>query len=236
MNYQDIIKKCEESRYLTCFIPIEEIVSFGYSLDLNPASTVLDLGCGYGTVLKIWHEAFGISGTGLDICHDYIREGKRRLQEAGIDRIRLIEGNVFTYSDSEKYDVVICNETYDSIEKTLLLGEKFLKAHGVLVYQKAYSKIEIPNQEKLDYGNELLSIQELNQTFINLGYYITHMVSDSNPERERYITWSARRDLAALRNSPQDSTAKDWLHKWYQMNFDNRRWFQGQAFFGLERL
>jgi len=236
MDYKTIIKKCEESHYLTSIISIEEIVRFGHSIGLNQASTVLDLCCGYGEVLKIWKEAFGISGTGLDLCHDYIAEGRRRLQEAGIDTVNLIEGTVFNYNDIEKYDVVICSETYDSIERTLLLGEKFLKPRGILAYQKVYSKIQKPPTELSDIGGEVLSIQELNHIFMKLGYYITHMVSDSNADRERYITWSARRDLAALRNTPKDSESKEWLHKWYQMHFDNRRWYHGQALFGLERI
>lgn len=236
MDYQNVIKKCEESSYLISMVSIDDLIKFGYSLELNEKTNVLDLCCGYGEVLKIWSEAFGVQGTGVDISHEFIEIGQKRLKDSENDKITLVEDDALTYSDLVKYDVVILSETFDSVEKTLSLGEKFLKASGILVYQKVYSKIQNPPKELLDFEGEVLPLQELNHKFRSLGYYITHMASDSNAEWERYITWSARRDMTTLRNNPQDLKNKEWIDKWYQMYFDYRRKYQGQALFGLEKL
>lgn len=133
------LKYIEDNQYLISMVPVEEVLRLGYELGLNENSRVLDLCCGYGTVLKVWSEAFGISGVGVDICKDFIHIGKKRLKESGIDSIKLLHKDVTKYKDDTKYDVVICSETIESIENTFQLGEKFLKKGGTLLYQKVFA-------------------------------------------------------------------------------------------------
>jgi ubiquinone/menaquinone biosynthesis C-methylase UbiE len=237
MNYQNILYRCEESKHLISMVSVDEIIRFGYSMGLNEQSKVLDLCCGYGTVLKIWNEAFSISGVGVDLCDEFISKGKERLKEAGIDNIKLIIADVLKYNDSDKYDVVICSETFlDTIQNELAYGEKFLKPQGVLAYHKVYSKVPNPPQELVDFDIEVLPLSELNREFNRLGYYITHMASDTDSEWERYITRDVRRDINKLRSNPCDEKTKAWIDKWYRMYFDYRRPYEGQALFGLEKL
>lgn len=235
VNYKDYIAKLEDSKHLISMTSIDEILRFGYSIGLNENSNVLDLCCGYGTVLKVWSEAFGISGVGVDLINDFILKGKERLKQAGVDKINLIHGDATIYTDSNKYDIVICSETINTIKDTLALGEKFLKPGGVLAYQKLYSKVPNPPKELVDFDIEVLPISELNRIFNELGYYITYMASDTDSEWERYITWSARRDIELLRANPNDERLKQWIDKWYRMYFDYRRPYEGQALFGLEK-
>ena len=64
MDYKNLIKKLKENEYLISMTPIERIVEIGYSAGMSSGSAVLDLCCGYGEMLKIWHEAFDIKGIG----------------------------------------------------------------------------------------------------------------------------------------------------------------------------
>ncbi|MBQ3598379.1 MAG: class I SAM-dependent methyltransferase, partial [Clostridia bacterium] len=66
-EYKNYIKLIKDNDYLISMVPVEELLRFGYEIGLNEKSKVLDLCCGYGTVLKIWSEAFGISGVGVDL-------------------------------------------------------------------------------------------------------------------------------------------------------------------------
>lgn len=235
MNYENEIKQCEESSFLISMVPIDEIIRFGYSLGLNKESKVLDLCCGYGEILKIWNEAFGISGTGVDIYQQFISDGEKRLHEAGIDGIRLICGDVLSYTDAEKYDVVICSETFDSIENTLTIGERFRKDSGVLVYHKVYSKVENPPQELVDFDGIVMPLSQLNMEFNRLGYYLTAMASSTDSEWERYIMSQGKRNIETCKSNPSDVEAKKWMDKWYNMYFEYRRKYEGQALFGLEK-
>ena len=121
----------EDNSYLISMVSVKELLRFGYEIGLNENTHVLDLCCGYGTVLKVWNQAFGINGVGVDRDCGYIAAGKERLEKAGIKNIELVCDDVTIYYDSEKYDVVICSETIESIESTLKLGEKFLKKASI---------------------------------------------------------------------------------------------------------
>ena len=139
--YKEYLKTIEDNEYLISMVPIDQILRFGYEAGLNENKKVLDLCCGYGTVLKVLNEAFDITGVGVDRDESFILTGRRRLKEAGIDKVSLICDDVAKYKDDEKYDVVILSETIGSIADTLRLGERFLKKDGILAYQKLYSKV-----------------------------------------------------------------------------------------------
>jgi len=216
-------------------ISVEEILRLGYSIGLNENSRVLDLCCGYGIHLKIWNKGFGITGIGLDICQEFINEGQQILKKEDVEGIKLVKQDIMTFETDEKYDVVILSETFGSIPETVKLGEKYVKGQGLLVYCKLYSKVQNPPQELLDFDEEVLPLSELNRIFKKCGYYITHLASDTNADWERYITWSGRRDIARLKNNPDDLELKKWIDKWYDMYFLYRREYEGQALFVLEK-
>lgn len=236
-NYiKSILDKAQDSEHLISMVSVEALIRFVHAIGLNESSRVLDLCCGYGTVLKLWSEAFGINGVGVDITAEFINKGKERLASSHCDKVELICGDVLQYHDDRKYDVVICSETFDSIESTLEMGAKFLKKGGILAYQKVYSKVPNPPQELLDFEGEVLPLSKLNEIFRKQGYFISYLATDSNDDWERYITWSARRDIARLQGSPDDEEIISWIDKWYRMYFDYRRPFQGQAMFGLIKI
>jgi len=238
MNYyKDYIKTLEDNAYLISMVPVEELLRFGYEIGLNQNSRVLDLCCGYGTVLKVWSEAFGIVGVGVDRDEGFVATGKERLEKAAIERVRLVCEDETTYVDDEKYDVVICSETIGSICDTLRLGDKFLKKGGIIAYQKLYSKVANPPQELVEFDGEVLSLSRLNHIFNENGYCLISMASDTDSAWERYvINWSGRNDINRLRENPSENRLKEWIDKWYSMYFDYRRQYEGQAMFGLQRL
>jgi len=100
MDYKTIINDIESSQHLISMTPIEKVVEIGYTAGMNSSTRVLDLCCGYGEMLKIWHEAFGTKGTGVDIFKKFIDEGGKRLKAAEIKDISLICADcksTFTY-------------------------------------------------------------------------------------------------------------------------------------------
>lgn len=237
MNYyKDYIKTLEDNAYLISMVPVEELLRFGYEIGLNQNSRVLDLCCGYGTVLKVWSEAFGIVGVGVDRDEGFIATGKERLEKEDIEGVRLVCEDVITYVDTEKYDVVICSETIGSICDTLRLGEKFLKKGGIIAYQKLYSKVANPPKELIEFDGEVFPLATLNHIFNENGFCLISMASDTDSAWERYvINWSGRNDINRLRENPSDNRLKEWIDKWYSMYFDYRRQYEGQAIFGLQR-
>ena len=102
---------------------------------------------------------------------------------------------------------------------------------------KLYSKVANPPQELIDFDEEVLPLSKLNRIFNQLGYSMTSMASDTQGMWERYIfNWSGKRDLLRLRQEPDNEQLRDWIDTWYNMYFDYRRQYEGQALFGLQRL
>jgi len=218
-------------------VPVEELLRFGYEIGLNENSAVLDLCCGYGTLLKVWSEAFGISGVGVDQNSSFLSVGRERLGKSGISKITLVCDDVITYQDSKRYDVVICSETIGSITDTLLLGKKFLKAGGILCYQKLYSKTDAPPQQLVDFDVEVLPLSELNDIFNQLGFQVISMASDSTGKWEQYVlNWSGKKDLIKLSEDMENNNLKNWIKTWYDVYFKYRRQYEGQAMFGMQQI
>ncbi len=235
--WEEYLSILEDNAHLISMVSVEELMRFGYEIGLKSGDMVLDLCCGYGTLLKVWNRAFHICGTGVDMNEEFLAVGRDRLQKNEIRDITLVCGDVTTYQDNKKYDVVICSETISSIPETLLLGEKFLKAGGVLGNQKLYSKVDNPPQELVDFDEEVLTLFELNAIFNQQGFQMISMVSDNTGMWERYVlNWSGKRDLLQLSQNENDENLRAWIQKWYNMYFKYRRQYEGQALFGLQRI
>lgn len=235
--YQDLIKKYEEEKCFINMVSADDIIRFGCSIRLNEKSRVLDLCCGYGTMLKIWSEIFGVSGIGVDRDASFIETGRLRLPD---NRVSLICGDVLQYTDADKYDVVVCTELstglFDSFQKGIAFLEQFIKPEGTLVFGRLFSEISEPPQELIDFDGDLPTLHEIyNETRQNR-YLITSMVSASNASWERYIMRDNKNSLERLRQNPQDTKWSSWTDKWSRIYFNLRRPYEGWALFGIEKL
>lgn len=237
MDFKTVINNIESSHHLISMTPLEEIVEIGYTSGMNSNTSVLDLCCGYGEMLKIWHEAFGIKGTGVDISGEFINQGKKRLEAAGIKDITLICANVLNWVTNEKYDFVcLSGEEFGGIESTVHLLEKYVKPGGKLVVGTRFSRVDDPPAELIEFEGETLPLKDIYDIFYANGYFITSMATDTQTEWERYIMWSARRNLAAFKNSPDNPEHFAWCKKWYETYFGFRRDYEGYGTFVIEKF
>ena len=229
-RYQNMLCVMEDNAHLISMVPVEELLRFGYEIGLKPGMKVLDLCCGYGTVLKIWRENFGIQGVGVDREKGFLEIGAERMEKHGIEGVLLIHEDVTKYQDETQYDVVICSKTIDSIENTFLLGKKFLKPGGILCYQKLYARVSDPPQELKDFDGEVLPLSTLNRRFYALGWYMIAMASDTLGMWEHYVVnWCGKRNW-------EEGASPEWIKTWEDMYFDYRRQYEGQAMFGLREI
>ena len=237
MDTKTIIDNLNESKYLISMTPAEKVLEIGFACGMNQGASILDLCCGYGEMLKLWHQAFGCRGVGVDICAEFIAAGKARLRESGIDAVLLLEQDVLTYETAEKFDYVcLSGEEFGGLAHSISLLEKYAKPQGKLIIGTRYAKTENPPAELLDFEGEMLSLGAINSIVREHGYYMTAMASDTDAEWERYIMWSARRHLEALRSNPEDKACEGWCEKWYDMYFRLRRPFEGYVTFVIEKL
>jgi ubiquinone/menaquinone biosynthesis C-methylase UbiE len=185
---------------------------------------VLDICCGYGEMLEIWNEAFGIKGTGVDISEEFIDGREKRLKAARIKDVSLICADVLNRVTDNKYDFAcLSGEEFGGIESTIHLLEKYIKPNGKLIIGTRYSRVDNPPAELIEFEGETLSLKNIYNIFYANGYFITSMSTDTQNEWERYIMWSARRHLAAYKNNPDNPSLLEWCKKWYETYFGFRR-------------
>jgi len=236
MDYKEIINDIESSLHLISMTPVEKIVEIGYTAGMNSDSSVLDFCCGYGEMLKIWNEVLGIKGTGVDKSRELINEGKKRLKAVGVKDVTLVCADVLEWVTNEKFDFAcLCGEDFGGIEGTIHLLEKYVKPDGKLIIGTRYSRVDNPPAELIEFEGETLPLKDISSIFYANGYFITSMATDTQHEWERYIMWSARRNLAAYKSNPDDPVSFEWCKKWYETYFGFRREYEGYGTFVIEK-
>lgn len=74
--------------------------------DIKPDDVVYDLGCGDGRIVITAAKNFGVTGVGVDLNPQRIREANENAKAAEVtDKVKFVEGNLFEF-DFSKADVV----------------------------------------------------------------------------------------------------------------------------------
>jgi Methylase involved in ubiquinone/menaquinone biosynthesis len=99
---------------------------------LNP-KTLLDVGCGNGTILSKLSSKSGISLSGVDLSCEMIKIAKNKLN----DKVELKLGDSENLPwGKEKFDVIICSDSfhhYPNPQKVLIEMARVLKPNGHII-------------------------------------------------------------------------------------------------------
>ena len=134
----------------------DRLIQLGLNLGFCEDTGILDLCCGYGEMLRLWNDVFGIRGTGVDICPAFIERGRQRQQNP--ERVKLLCADALHYADDEKYDVVCCTEFFGDIKDiagTIAFLEKYAKPNGKLIFGRLFSKTDCPPKPLTDFDGEI---------------------------------------------------------------------------------
>jgi cyclopropane fatty-acyl-phospholipid synthase-like methyltransferase len=242
MYINDIIEEINDSKYLISMTPIEKIIELGHTLEFNERTRVLDLCCGYGTMLKILCQTFNISGKGIDLSKEFIDLGKNRLIQTGVSDKIILECNDIMNCCENNYDAVILTEPYilGTIEEAIKKLEEFIKPNGkIIIGTIIVSDKNIP-QELIDFeGDNLHTEDDLYEIFLNNNYTISYIGRSTQGEWDRYFTWSSRRIVADIQNAKNDEEYKkhkDWLKKWYRVYSKYRIKYEKWCLFAIEKI
>lgn len=241
MDYKNIIKKIEEKSYLISMSTPESLIELGYSLGFNKETSVLDICCGYGEMLKIWSEAFGINGLGVELHDQYVKDGNDRLVKASVyPRVKLVQGDAKDLKIEDKFDIVCLSgeDLFDGIEGNIAHCERYLKPDGIIIIGTPYYKSNEVPKELIDFEGNLPTLSELHSSISSEGYNILHFCSDTTSEWERYISWSGRRDIFAMKqleDGHEKQKKQEWIDYWYKMYFNYRIKYEGWIILALTK-
>lgn len=241
MDYKKIINEINDSEYLISMVPAKRIVELGYNIGMNKDTTIFDICCEFGAMLSIWNQAFDSQGLGIDLFSEHISLGKEVINKKGQQNyVKLIEGDAKQFKPPGKYDVVsmVGEDLFRSIPLNLNHMEKFRCNNGVLIYGTPYAiKPDIP-KELIEFEGPLLTLNELYNLFKEEGYIVSDFATCEHSEWERYVGWSARRDMKALynENGTINKDKLEWIDLWYKMYFNYRKDFEGFVIFTLRKI
>lgn len=168
--------------------PVSEkkLILAGKYANLKPGMSVLDVGCGNGTLLSLWQKEFGISGTGIEIQKEAAARAKELLRGTGI---LVIEGNAAEWIPEGSYDAVCAFGTsfiFGGAEKTLEHLAGFVKEGGSLVIgDRFWKKESVPPDFAREWRDVPTSL-ELVSTARYLGLTLAGMLSASDEEWDQY--------------------------------------------------
>lgn len=124
----------------------------------------IDLACGTG-VFCLAMKKLGVSTKGVDISSGMITEAKKNAIKNNVD-IPFMEGNMVTYQDDNKYDLVTCN--YDAINHLLEFEEwvSFFKNVYIILEEEKYFLFDFNTFENYNKLCKMDPISEDSEDFI----------------------------------------------------------------------
>lgn len=180
-------------RYLDLINPIspEKIVTLGKMLRLNTNSQVIDFGCGFGEVLALWAEQFGISGVGIDIREYACQRALQRIASAGFaDRIEISCADGASYPFARNaFDVAVCSGAtfiWDGFAASIRAMREAIKDSGRLVIGEAYWLTDqMPSDFRLQQKEVNMEVDLLKMAHEE-GFDFEYMLRASHDDWDRY--------------------------------------------------
>jgi 2-polyprenyl-3-methyl-5-hydroxy-6-metoxy-1,4-benzoquinol methylase len=127
----------EAGKWKTRFEELTEMPRYaviaGYSMTINPAASVLDIGCGAGHLWSWLRQESQHRYLGVDISGVAIQQARQRALSS---RAEFRVGNATTFTPDDRFDVIVFNEVLYYLtqpELALQRYENFLTPKGVFV-------------------------------------------------------------------------------------------------------
>ena len=152
MKFFDLVNISE--RYMEIINPStpEKILTIGKILGVGQDSRIIDFGCGYGEVLALWAERFGISGIGIDIREHVCNRAQNKMHKRRMaERIEIVCANAAEYPfEKHGFDVALCigaSFIWGGYRPTIRAMKKAIRTGGKLVIGEPYwLKGDVPSE------------------------------------------------------------------------------------------
>ncbi len=244
MHFLEMFSIAERGMELLNPTSPEKIVAAGEALGLAPETRLIEFGCGYGEVLAIWAERFGIRGDGVELRTDAVERARSKLAERGLaDRLTIHESDGAAFAFEEHaYDVAACigasfiwggfTATLDALKRAMRPGGR------IAVGEPYWLHTEVP-APYLHSMAGFLTEKEILEASRAAGLTVAGVVRASHDDWDRYVSGNLRGLLAWLRENPDHPERADvlgFLTRWQDDYLPYEREHVGWAIYVLEEL
>lgn len=242
MDFLDLVTLSQGSMAIMNPVTPDKIRAVGEAAGLKPGMRVLEVGAGNGTVLAVLAEAFGITGTGLEIRPEACARAERMLAEKGLaDQVRIICTDASTYIPETRYDLIVCLGAafiYGGLADALSILTTFTVQEGAVILGERYWKTELVPPEFARDWEDILTEYELVRIAGEAGFDLAFLVRADDADWERYETgiWRCCRAwLKANPDHPEYGEVAEYLHQVQDEYLGYGREYAGWGMYLFER-
>ena len=168
-------------------VSAEKLLRAGRMAALSPGKKVLDIGCGNGTCLALWHREFGISGCGVELRAPSAARARNTLAGTSIE-IRCVDAAVLV--PIEPYDVVTAlgsSFIFGGAEKALAHLAEYANENGsvIIIGDRFWKHDRVPPEFAREWP-EVPTAFELISTGRDLGFDLTGLIAASDDDWDTY--------------------------------------------------
>jgi len=244
MKFFDLVNISE--RYMEIVNPTshEKLLTVGEILGLGQNNRIIDFGCGYGEVLVLWAERYGIFGIGIDVREHACERARSKINQRGMaDRIEIVCADAAKYNlENHGFDVALCIGTsfiWGGYRQAIQAMKKAVYAGGKLIIGEPYWLTDYVPPE-YGHGEETVHSEfELLQITREEGFDIEYIVRASHDDWDRYETGNWYGLIRWIEENPNHPERKDviaHLHKSQEEYVKYGRQYVGWAMYVLNPM
>ena len=223
MEFREIVSVSQGPLSILNPLSLEKAVYMGENAGMSEGMSVIDFGCGNGTLLGLWGETFGISGRGIEIREDACRTAGMTIEELGLsEKISIFFADASDYEKEEEefYDFAVAmgaSQIWGGIEETITALSGFIKETGSIIIGDRYWKCDSVAPEFCRQWPEILTEYEILQIIRENGFDLKSTVRANDDDWDVYESGIWRNCLDWLSNDEnKNNSGYDDLLNYYR--------------------
>jgi len=198
----------------------DKVISAGRKAGMKRGDRVIEFGCGNGTIVTLWADEFGVSGTGIDIRESACRSAENTAKKSGPDtKISIINADASTVTPGDiPYDFAACigsSQIWGGVREAIDAMGTFLTDEGGIIIGERYWKTDRVSPEFAREWPEILTEYEILGIIREAGFELVSVIRADADDWDRYESgiWEACSGwLRDNEDHPEADEIRDYLH------------------------
>ncbi len=235
MKFLDIKNISERDMELVNPTSSAKMIEVGQALDLREGMRVIDFGCGYGEMLALWAQRFGISGIGVEFREHGCNRARAKMAQQGLAaRVEIVCMDAAQYAfEKGGFDAAIAIGTsfiWNGFGPTLINIKQAIRPGGrVAIGEPYWVHDRIPPEYYKSQSFVCTEIELLDLTR-KAGFDLLTIVRSSQDDWDRYYSSEWRALVRGLEENPEHTERQDVVDDLRQGQDEYLRY--GREYFG----
>lgn len=220
MNFQDLVTISQGPLAIMNPLSQEKALLIGEMARLSEGMSVIDFGCGNGTVLGIWAVSLGIRGTGIEVREEACSNAGELIAELDLsESVRVFLADASSYEPEEEiYDVAVsfgASQIWGGVSEAISSMKNFIGPEGIIIIGERYWKKDLVAAEFSREWPEIMTEYEILQSARENRFDVIRVIRSSDDEWDDYESSIWENCLRWIATNPQSSEREE-IYSYYQ--------------------